>query len=59
MDAKSIEEMVHEYTVARINSGNAVTLDDIRSFCLLARDIKGEAELAQRKINNDQQRRRW
>ncbi len=51
--------MVHDYAIASIQSGKSVTLDDVKSFCLLARDVKQEAKRAQQSITQDEQRRRW
>ena len=39
MGNKTIEDMVHDYAIASIQSGKSVTLDDVKSFCLLARDV--------------------
>ena len=33
--------------------------DDVKRFCLLARDIKQEAKRAQKDITEDERRRRW
>ena len=51
--------MVHDYATASIQSGKPVTMDDVKSFCMLARDIKQEARRAQQAITQDEQRRRW
>lgn len=51
--------MVHDYAIASIQSGKPVTMDDVKSFCMLARDIKQEARRAQQAITQDEQRRRW
>ena len=52
MTDKSIEDMVHDYAVAQIQSGKpTVTCDDVKRFCLLARDIKQEAKRAQKRHN--------
>lgn len=59
MGNKTIEDMVHDYAIASIQSGKSATLDDVKSFCLLARDVKQEAKRAQQSITQDEQRRRW
>ena len=59
MSNKTIEDMVHDYAIASIQSGKPVTMDDVKSFCMLARDIKQEARRAQQAITQDEQRRRW
>lgn len=58
-DNKSIEDMAHDYAVAQIQSGKPVVSSDIKSFCLLARDIKQEAKRAQKDLAEDERRRRW
>ncbi|MCX0337427.1 hypothetical protein NVT85_11755 [Acinetobacter radioresistens] len=51
MTEKTIEDMVHEYAVAQIQSGKPViSCDDVKRFCLLARDIKQEARRAQKTL---------
>lgn len=47
MSEQTIEQMVHDYAVAKIHSGERVSQSDITDFCLLARDIKQEAKRAQ------------
>lgn len=60
MTEKTIEEMAHDYVVALIQSGKSiVSCDDVKRFCLLARDIKQEAKRAQKDIMEDERRRRW
>lgn len=59
MTDKTIEEMAHDYAVAQLQSGKPVASMDIKSFCLLARDIKFEAKKAQKDITEDERRRRW
>ena len=58
-EGKSIEGMVHDYAIAHIQSGKPVVASDIKSFCLLARDIKQEAKRAQKDITEDERRRQW
>ena len=60
MTEKTIEDMVHDYAVAQIQSGKpTVSCDDVKRFCLLARDIKQEAKRTQKDITEDERRRRW
>lgn len=59
MSEQTIEQMVHDYAVAKIHSGERVSQSDIKDFCLLARDIKQEAKRAQKDIDEDSRRRRW
>ena len=59
-ESRSIEDMAHDYAVAQIQSGKpVVSSDDVKRFCLLARDIKQEAKRAQKDITEDERRRRW
>lgn len=58
-EAKSIEDMAHEYVVAALQSGKPVLRGDIETYCKIAVELKGIAKNVQRDLVKDEQRRRW
>ena len=59
MTEKTIEEMAHDYVVAKLKSGDSVGSIDARDLGELACTIKDEAKRKQKEIDRDNQRRSW
>lgn len=58
-ESKTIEDMAHDYMVASLHAGKEVQREDIKTYCEMAAELKGIAKSVQRKIQEDEQRRRW
>ena len=58
-EAKSIEDMAHDYVVASLQAGKAVQREDIEKYCKMAAELKGVAKNVQRDVAEDERRRRW